>query len=302
MLDLSYFNITDYLDNKGIYYRTEGKNIQDGWIGIDCPFCPDPDKGQHLGISPTMGLSCWRCGTTGNIYTLLKFLEKGTRPSDIIKEYSSKIIKLQTKTNKKTGIHHLSLPESFSKNFTPEFKNFLITRKYDPEKVIKKYNLYIDNFCGDYAYRIIIPFYLNKQLVTWIGRDYTNEAYLKEKPLEINKAVIHSSHILYNLKHMGDIAVVVEGIFDVWRIGDGAVSTQGTQYTLEQLQYLKKCKKVFVLFDAGKNEQESAKKLTADLLTIIPDVERLDLSEGDPDDLSEDDVKSLRKMIFTKIY
>jgi hypothetical protein len=301
MIDLSHFNVTDYLDSKGIYYRSEGKNIQPGWVGIDCPFCIDQDRGQHLGISATGGISCWRCGARGNVYKLIKLLDEGKRPTAIIEKYSSKIIKLNRTIGKRTGLQSLEFPSDFG-DLSENFKDFLMDRRYDPEIVIPKYKLQAGGFLGDFPYRLIVPFYSHEKLLTWIGRDITGGAEIPYLPLGIEKSVIHSSYLVYNIEFVRDVAIVVEGVFDAWRIGDGAASIQGLEFTIEQLQYFKRCKKMFVLMDAGKNEEKVAKNLGNELSSFVPDVEIIRLSEGDPDDLTEADVKSLRKDLLTTFY
>jgi DNA primase len=87
--------------------------------------------------------------------------------------------------------------------------------------------------------------------------------------------------------------VIVEGIFDAWRIGSGAVATFGTRYTHEQLLLLRGMKRAFILYDA--DAIPIAHKLAHDLSSIVTQIEVLELSEGDPDNLKEDDVRALRK-------
>ena len=55
------FDIVAYLDEKGIEYVTEGKNVSAGWIGLQCPYCSD--QSNHLGVClDGKGFSCFRCG------------------------------------------------------------------------------------------------------------------------------------------------------------------------------------------------------------------------------------------------
>jgi hypothetical protein len=56
---------------------------------------------------------------------------------------------------------------------------------------------------------------------------------------------------------------------------------------------LKGLKRVFILYDA--DAIPTAHKLAYDLTTIVPQIEVLELSEGDPDNLTEKDVRALRK-------
>jgi hypothetical protein len=100
---------------------------------------------------------------------------------------------------------------------------------------------------------------------------------------------------LYNLDSVRKTVVIVEGVTDVWRIGDGAVATFGTQYTKAQLALLIGIKRAFVMFDAEAEEEGS--RLAYDLSAIVPFVDIINLREGDPASLSEEGVKYLRKDI-----
>ena len=62
--------IENYLDDLGVDYISEGKNVSSGWIEINCPFCgQDPSK--HLGINLETGLfHSWCCNETGNLVKL----------------------------------------------------------------------------------------------------------------------------------------------------------------------------------------------------------------------------------------
>ena len=42
------FDVLEFLDDRGIPYVTEGKNVSYGWAEINCPFCPDGDPSEHL--------------------------------------------------------------------------------------------------------------------------------------------------------------------------------------------------------------------------------------------------------------
>jgi hypothetical protein len=99
-----------------------------------------------------------------------------------------------------------------------------------------------------------------------------------------------------------DTALVLEGVTDVWRMGDGAVATMGDKWTSKQLHLLKNLKRCFILFDAEEEAQENADKLGHNLSITVPDVHVLGLEYGDPADISPDDAKSIRKEIFGRVY
>jgi DNA primase len=109
--------------------------------------------------------------------------------------------------------------------------------------------------------------------------------------------VIHHKHILYNLDTVKSSMIIVEGIFDVWRIGDGAVASFGITYTLEQiiLITLIKPSRVFIMFDSEPQAQRNAEKLGSALSSLGMKTEVITPSHGDPCDLTDSEVLSLRK-------
>ena len=67
-----------------------------------------------------------------------------------------------------------------------------------------------------------------------------------------NQEVVWHESILYGLDQVpGDTCVVVEGLFDVWKLGPGAVHCFGTSWIESQLMVLaSRFKRVVVLFDS----------------------------------------------------
>jgi hypothetical protein len=87
-------------------------------------------------------------------------------------------------------------------------------------------------------------------------------------------------------------------------MGDGTVATMGIQYIAEQLYLLKvkQVRRLFLIYDFERYAQYAAEWLAYSASTFIPEVEIYELSEGDPADLKQQDVESLRREIFGKIY
>ena len=60
--------LLDLLRESNIHFCTAGEHhhVREGWIGLDCPWCPTPrgDKGRYrLGVQPSTGrANCWVCG------------------------------------------------------------------------------------------------------------------------------------------------------------------------------------------------------------------------------------------------
>ena len=109
--------------------------------------------------------------------------------------------------------------------------------------------------------------------------------------------------MLYNLDSVKDTIVIVEGVFAVYRLGDGVVATSGMKWTMIQIYlcFLQSLKRAFILFDPERKAQEQAEGLASALSCLIDHVEVLCL-DRDIDNLSENEVKSFRKEIFGKIF
>jgi len=277
--------IKDYLESKDIPFREEGRNVSAGWTNISCPYCEE--GGFHLGISPTGGFSCWACGESGNVVKLIKNLESCTwdRAKKIVLSFDAGPIILP----EKKYIDLVSFPKHSTLDFPQIHLNYFKKRKFNSRYLIHRYNLLATHLLGEFKFSIIIPVYLNKQLVTFTSVNVkTNE----KKHLSNEKSVVPIKSTLYNIDNVKDMAIVVEGVTDVWRIGDPAVALFGKKYTTDQIKILSKLKKVVVMLDSDADKE--ADKLS-NTLSQFTEVERIELPYGDPDDyLNSNDIKGLK--------
>jgi len=303
-MNIENFDIIKYLEEKQIEYRTSGKNVTRNWIEINCPFCGN-DPSFHCGISPQKLFNCYICGERGDVIKLVKQIESCSwhKAKDIIEQFSEDL----TGDLKKEDIvcipkiDLLNLPKISSSLPKEIHKLYLIKRNFDPDYLEKKYKLKFCYNIGEWKFRIIIPFYLDRQLITYTGRDVTEKAEIKYKHLANEKSVVPVKKTLYNIDSIleGDSIIIVEGVTDVWRLGESAIATMGIQYTQEQVEMIlkKNPKKVIVLFDADKKAIAQAYKLANQLSLFIKDVSVIELDEGDPCDLNEQKVIKIRNMI-----
>jgi len=179
---------------------------------------------------------------------------------------------------------------------------YLASRNFDPEYIFNKYQLRCNGPLGNFNLRLIIPFYERKRLVTFTTRDVTGKARIPYIHCSKFKSILHPKDTLYNIDTVQDTALVLEGVTDVWRMGDGAVATMGDKFTAKQVVLLKNLKRCFILYDTEDEAQENAERLAYNLSVTVPDVHVLGLEEGDPADISPEDAKSIRKEIFGRVY
>lgn len=299
-MSISSFDILSYLDDKSIWYSTEGKNISQGWIGLQCPFCGDTSN--HLGINVFFkSVSCWRCGK----HSVVEFIRETENcnyhtAERIISKYQDRTLSHIDKIPER----HLSelpvtLPKQATKTIPPPHKSFLLSRNFDPDTLYRKYDLYSCYTTGKYKYRIIAPIYMKRELTGYVARDVTGEAEIRYKNSPIEESKVSVKDSLYNIDTVKDTAIVVEGITDAWRIGDGAVATMGTKFTMAQIAMLRGIKNVFIMFDSDAKEQ--AEKLGYELTSVSKHVAILELEEGDPAELDSESVSRLRHEVFGRL-
>ncbi len=180
-------------------------------------------------------------------------------------------------------------------------------RGFDPKYLIKKYGI-VGTGPGEswnnisYELRIIIPIFFGGRIVSFQGRDITNQQKERYKACPVEKSVINCKQILYNLDNAkGKWVVVVEGILDVWRMGDGFVASFGTTMTSSQINLLnRRFDKITFLFDSELEAQKKAGLYCAQLSSLGKNVELVQLKKvRDPADLSRRTAEEVRNDIFS---
>ena len=300
-MNLLPFDIQAYLEDRNILFHTEGKNVTEGWTNITCLWCDDLSN--HLGVSPNNLYHCWICGKKGSVLDIIRKIENCSysKAESIVKEYSTlSPLTFEEKIKEHIGPRRGSILPKEAGELTTLHRDYLQQRNYNPDFLIEKYRLTACDFFGKYKYRIIVPVLMAGKVVNFTARDTTGRA--KEPYLNCpnKEALIPMKDCLYNLDSVQDTALIVEGVTDVWTMGDGTVATMGTEFTQNQILLLhqKGIKKAAVMFDGAPVAIAIAHKLANTLSAIIPVVDVLELDSGDPGELSEEDVMDIRKRVF----
>jgi DNA primase len=297
------FDAEKFLTDYNISYETSGPNISAGWIGLQCPFCHDHST--HGGFNLEKGYYyCWICGRGYGTYNIIQellgcdFYES----KQIVENYSNTIHIPSTKKYKeKKKNDYLVLPSTFGR-LEKTHKEYLLYRNFDPNKLEKKFHLLGSNHLGSHKFRIIAPIYFNKKLVSYQGRDITGKSKLRYKACKTTEEVIHHKHILYNIDNaLTDKCIIVEGVTDVWRLGDNCVATFGTSFTNEQIELIyKRFKTVFLLFDTDDHSAyRKAEKMGEKLNFMGIHVDLIEIDVHDPAELTQKDADYLKKELFS---
>ena len=306
-VDIEFFDVKEYLDSRGIPYDEAGKNVQENWLGMQCLWCEDDSN--HLGIDlNSKGINCWRCPLKGTIIKLIMKIDSCSFASSlrIVRKFSHISTLADSRSQGPEQLtaapSRVELPSLSENKLLQLHSNYLLKRDFDPYFIFKKYKLRSNGPLGNFNLRLIIPFYERKRLVTYTTRDVTDKAKTPYVHCSKSESILNPKQTLYNIDTVEDTALIVEGVTDVWRMGDGAVATMGDKWTPKQLRLLKHLKRCFILYDTEEEAQENAEKLGYNLSITVPDVHVLGLEYGDPADISPDDVRSIRKEIFGRVY
>lgn len=295
--------ITGYFEDREIEWFPEGtKNVSKGWIGLKCIYCDDHSN--HLGVELATGrVSCWLCGSHGKIINLLVELEQCSyRQAKVLLDNwwegdfdETGLTKLPPSY---PAPERVALPPII-KQWPQKYLDYLQGRGYNPHQLIKKYRLMPAHRFGHYGFRIIVPFFVAQKLVTFTTLDITGKKESKYKDCSKKDSVIPTDECLYNIdKVRGEKVVIVEGVTDVWRIGDGAVAVNTNKISDRQLLQLteKGIKKALVMLDADAvSYAEKMWSLIAGTMTIEVDLAHLD--RDDPDKMTHIEWLKVRKWL-----
>jgi hypothetical protein len=244
------FDAIQFCKDHGVEYRTSGKNVSDGWVGINDIY--QPDSSFHMGINIEGGyVYSWKSGGH-RLEEVIKDLLTVSYPEarKLIQDYSSHTISLDYMP--KTPF------EIATGKPTKAMRTFLCSRRYNATNLIEKYDL------RGNENRLVIPVYFNNRIVSYQERDITKKFY---KSCPKNMSIMNYKDILYPMDYAKkSYVVVVEGIFDAYRLGDNAVCTFGTSWTRKQLQILAVTyETIIVMFDNEAEAQRKGASLVAEL-------------------------------------
>lgn len=314
MADYSNVKIIELLEYIGEPYSLGGKNVSRDWVGVRCPFPGCSDHSFHCGINLTSKkCSCWKCGTTGLLSKYLYAKLSKNVISELLKRFNDRVLVSSNKlvnVENRLAFHSMNDAISSSRELTRLCESYLEKRNLNPRKTWDKFKLESTGPIGhrigniDYRLRILVPFFYKGRFITFSSRDATGDGGISWIHCPVDKSIIHPKEALYNIDTVKETMLITEGVGDVWNIGDGCVSVQGIQFTQNQLLMIQEAKirNAFFLFDGEKQAQNQAEKMAYSISPYVPHVECLYLDSGDPGEMKSEDVKSLKRQVFGKVW
>ncbi len=315
------FDWKKFCDDYGVAYVTRGPNTVAGNLSVKCPFCGQADPSEHLGLKLDLKDPAWACWRNAehagrsprrlvqkllgcSFQTANEIISSQLDSSPEDSELDSAVDAIRshqqiTKPQPTTTYPIVQFPSEFKplhhnmhpSRYADMFLNYLaMTRGFgkDAESVAEIFKLHYA-LSGEFAWRLIIPFYQHQQLLGWTGR-------------EIRGSTRHRYHsrgskdVLFNLDdalsaHVPTL-IVVEGPIDAIKIhyygrqhGYTAMAIIGVAVTPLQIAQLGKVVSQFertvILFDreylagglplAAELEALSGGKVRAKFLTEYKD-------------------------------
>jgi len=215
------FDLFTFLDENNVDYKMHGKNIGDGFIGVDeCPHCGIGNYHYGINISEKFG-SCWQCGRGDDLINIIKNVLKinwyqakdhlisSTYSEDDIEVQINEIFNRKKQKEKPKKEKEIKLPQS-----VPLYKyigkNKTITIFCEDKGITSQLAKYLDLGIGinsKHKHKLIIPIYYGDNLVAYQTRSFTNRYFNNEGPLK---------HYLYQYNSIkkGEIIFIVEGFTD----------------------------------------------------------------------------------------
>lgn len=260
--------VSELLDELGIHYCRGGEHhhVNDGWYGLDCPFC-SPGSGRfRMGI-PVDSLRvcvCWVCGQKRSGEALA--LASGrSLPEvlDLMGVVSDRAVRKARPTGKYTP------PPGVGKLLKCH-REYLRSRGFDPKEIRRLWGVGGIGLQAELAWRLFIPIRTTvDKPVSWTTRsisDNTETPYLSAKP---EQESTHLRDVLYGAERASHGIIITEGPLDAWAIGAGGTATLGVGYSPAQLRFMSEYAVRCVCFDAETDAQRRAATL-CQVLQLFP--------------------------------
>jgi hypothetical protein len=275
--------------------RSGHTHCREGWAQVDCPFCGDSNKKLGLYIKGKPRFNCWKCGAHGVNETVAELLGIPiSKVKVLLKDMDTYSLEPSTVV-KRT---ELILPPTTTA-LKRKHRDYLRSRGIDKERW-ELFQLKGTTYC--YAtpllsWRIVIPYILKKQWVSWVARDITGESKMRYVAAKAEQEKVNRKELLFGEHLAGQSVCVVEGEFDAIAFGAGAVAVGGTGYTQHQINRLTKYPVRGICFDSEPRAQKRAKQL-ANLLSSFPgQTYILQLDAKDMGEASKKEIASVRRAL-----
>lgn len=280
-----------------IPFMEEGdKHCHEGWIQVHCPFCGDTESDWHLGLNLSFGnTNCWRCGKH-SVWEWLKIVLPYSY-NQVWKKYSADKILVK---RKETIVRKKNVPPPpRCISLKKIHRDYLISRKFNPDKLIETWDLKATtSLSGSWSWRIIAPVRnANYETVAYTGRAISISNPPRWKTTNASEMGIDPHALVYGIEKTNPALgiLIVEGPSDVWRMGPGAIGLCGTAWTENKAAILSAYQRRFIMFDPEPTAQKKAEELALWLSPFPGETEIITGISTDPGALSQKEANLIMK-------
>lgn len=240
------FQWKPFLMEHHIAFIDKGANVKRGEISVRCPWCGSADPSYHLGLNLDTGwFSCWRNRAQHSGKSPLRLIcklinvpyWKAREIAGLSTDYvdpdgfdavAARIMGRDSAIQHPRQVHRefLELDKYFvpisSAVLTLRWFNYLYGRYFerdDIEDLCHQYNLMAARH-GNYADRLILPYYIDDKLVTWTARAI-GRSTLRYLDLSVDLSLVPAKDTLYNhdaILEGGRVLVIAEGPLDAIKL------------------------------------------------------------------------------------
>jgi hypothetical protein len=193
---------------------------------------------------------------------------------------------------------------------TERHQSYLIQRGFpDPEEIATEWKLMgtgpvsvLDGL--DFKHRILAPIFWEGRMVSFQARDITDRSPTKYKACPKPLELVHHKNIFY--LHPDALTyesvIVVEGVFDAWKMGKRSAALFGISYRMSQVKWLTKLfDRMIVLFDQDSEAQAQARQLVSEIRMTGKKALAIALPPGvkDPGSLPLDEARRWAKELLS---
>jgi len=291
--------IIELLEDYGIQYWLSGKNVSEGSINVRCPLCDDHSN--HCGIFiESLLFSCWRCRDKGHLSYLMSVLTEDSRSyfERKIKAKQTRGERGQTALDVIKGLvypeedtyeeedqedQEITLPagsKPITTNTSNEFLNAFLRKRKISIKTCVEYEAHLC-FSGEYAYRMVVPIYLQDKMLAFQGMDLTGKSPQKTKT---SSTSINDTLYLFDDLIPRTPLLLTEGLLDSWRMGKGSTCTFGTHITKEQERQIRTLQPSELIFLWDGDAYWLAKKMARSFRIFVDRIKVVRFPEDDDPD------------------
>lgn len=241
---MSLDRIKDFLEQNGIDYVEDGKNVMVGNIGISCPFCEldgNSDPSHHMGINEKGWFGCWRDSShSGKRFAKLivllldisRYEAEQLWDNEELQPFTEDFYEIDKQKNTYTqqirNFESIELDKDFrlienKEGIVQRFIHYLKDREIADKQIYNKSQPLYYSIKGDWNNRIIFPIYLNGRLTSWTSRSVYPNCELKYVDLSPEKSIRAVKHSIWNYDGLlkikdQNVLYITEGIFDCLKL------------------------------------------------------------------------------------